>query len=379
MTIDYYEVLGISRNADANEVKKAYRKLALQYHPDKNPGNKQAEEKFKEVSEAYEVLKDPDKRRRYDQFGHSGIKGGFNGFSGFDFDLGDALRTFMSEGFGFGDIFGTSSQSRSRRTRIRGSDLQIRLQLSLEEIATGVTKKIKLKRYSKCEACNGSGANNSSSSTVCPLCKGSGEIRQASRTIFGQFINVTTCSECGGEGKVIKDPCVKCYGDGRVKAENSISVDIPAGVATGNYITLRGEGHVGPRGGPSGDAIIIIEEEEHPHFERHGDDILYDLYLSFSQVALGDEVEVPTLNGKARLTIASGTQSGKILRMRGKGIQHLNHHGKGDQLVRVMVWTPTKLSEKEKELFYQLSESDALMPPKGDKGFFRKVKEALFE
>jgi len=379
MARDYYDILGISRNADTNEIKKAYRKLALQYHPDKNPGDKQAEEKFKEVSEAYEVLKDAEKRRRYDQFGQSGLKGGFGGFGGFDFDLGDALRTFMSAGFGFGDFFGTTSQTRSRRAKIRGSDLQIRLELTLEEIATGVTKKIKLKRYSKCQTCNGSGVRSGSSSNVCPLCHGSGEIRQTSRTIFGQFINVTTCSECGGEGKVIKDPCTSCYGEGRVKTENTISVDIPSGVTTGNYITLRGEGHSGPRGGPAGDAIIIIEEKEHPHFERHGDDILYDLYLSFSQVALGDEVEVPTLNGKARLSIASGTQTGKILRMRGKGISHLNHHGTGDQLVRVLVWTPTKLSEKEKKLFYQLAECDSIRPPIGDKSFLRKVKEALFE
>lgn len=380
MAQDFYEILGISRNADATEIKKAYRKLALQYHPDKNPGDKQAEEKFKQVSEAYEVLKDPEKRRRYDQFGQSGLKGGFEGFGGFEFDLGDALRTFRAAaGFGFGDFFGTSSQVRSQRTRIRGSDLQIRLELTLEEIATGVTKKIKLKRHVKCETCDGSGLKRGSSPDVCPLCRGTGEIRQASRTIFGQFINIKTCSECGGEGKVIKDPCTSCYGDGRVKTESTISVNIPAGIATGNYITLRGEGHSGPRGGPAGDAIIIIEEKEHSDFERHGDDILYDLYLSFSQVALGDEVEVPTLDGKARLSIASGTQSGKILRMRGKGIPHLNHHGKGDQLVRVLVWTPTKLSEQEEKLFYQLAECDGIKPPKGDKSFFRKVKEALFE
>jgi len=379
MARDYYDVLGISKNADANEIKKAYRKLALRYHPDKNPDDSQAGEKFKEVSEAYEVLKDPDKRRRYDQFGKSGLKGGFNGFGGFDFDLGDALRTFMSAGFGFSDFFSGTNQARNSSARIRGSDLQIRLELCLEEIATGVTKKIKLKRFSQCESCNGSGVKRGKTSAVCPLCRGSGEIRQTSRTIFGQFINVTTCSECGGEGKVIKDPCTSCHGEGRVKKETTISVDIPPGVSTGNYIALRGEGHKGPRGGPAGDAIIIIEEKEHPHFERHGDDILYDLYLSFSQVALGDDVEVPTLNGKARLSIASGTQSGKILRMKGKGIQHLNHHGSGDQLVRVLVWTPTKLSESEKKLFYQLAESDAIRPPEGDKSFFRKVKEALFE
>lgn len=379
MAQNYYEILGISRNADANDIKKAYRKQALQYHPDKNPGNKQAEEKFKEVSEAYEVLKDPEKRRRYDQFGQSGLKGGFNGFGGFDFDLGDALRTFMSAGFGFGDFFGTAQQMRTQRTKIRGSDLQIRIELTLEEVATSITKKIKLKRYIKCQTCDGTGLNKGSSPEVCPLCHGTGEIRQTSRTILGQFINVTTCSECRGEGKIIKDSCHTCYGEGRIKAENTISVNIPAGVASGNYLTLRGEGHCGPRGGPAGDAIVIIDEKEHPEFERHSDDILYDLYLSFSQVALGDEVDVPTLNGKSRLSIASGTQSGKILRMKGKGIPHLNYHGKGDQLVRVLLWTPTKLSEKEKKLFKQLAECDGIRPPKGDKSFFRKVKEAVFE
>lgn len=379
MAQDYYEILGVSRNADANEIKKAYRKLALKYHPDKNQGNEQAEENFKEVSEAYEVLKDTEKRRRYDQFGQSGLKGGFNGFGGFDFDLGDALRTFMSAGFGFSDFFGTSSQTRFHRTRVRGSDLQVRLELTLEEIATGVTKKIKLKRYVKCGDCDASGLKKGSSAKTCPLCHGTGEIRQASRTIFGQFINVATCSECSGEGRVIKDPCSTCHGEGRMKDESTITVNIPAGVTSGNYINLRGEGHSGPRGGPAGDAIVLIEEKEHEYFERHGDDILYDLYLSFSQIALGDEVEVPTLNGKSRISIASGSQSGKILRMRGKGITHLNSHSKGDQLVRVMAWTPTKLSDQEKHLFYQLAECDGIVPPKGDKSFFSKVKEALFE
>ena len=381
MDKDYYEVLGISRDADENEIKKAYRKLAIQYHPDKNPGDKEAEERFKKVSEAYEVLKDPEKRRRYDRFGESGLKGGFEGFGGFEFDLSDALRTFMSEGFGFGsfgDFFGTS-RTRSKTARTRGQDLKIRLSLTLEEIAEGVTKKIKLKRYVQCDACGGSGLKEGSSPIICPSCHGTGEIRQVSRTIFGQFINVSTCSQCNGEGKIIKDHCPACGGQGRVKREGTISVNIPAGVATGNYITLRGEGHVGARGGPAGNAIVFIEEKEHPYFERHGDDILFDLYLSFSQIALGDTVEVPTLKGKAKLTIAPGTQSGKILRMKGKGIRHLNEHGIGDLLVRVLVWTPTKLSEKEKNLFRQLAELENIKPPKGDKSFFKKIKEALFE
>ncbi|MFZ5518117.1 MAG: molecular chaperone DnaJ [Candidatus Zhuqueibacterota bacterium] len=379
MARDFYEVLGIPRSADANDIKKAYRKLAMQYHPDKNPGDKQSEEKFKEVSEAYEILRDQEKRRRYDQYGQSGLKGGFEGFSGFEFDLADALKTFMSEGFGFGDFFGTSSQGRSRKTRIKGADLQINLKLTYEEIASGVTKKLKLKRYAVCKTCGGSGAKKSSSPIECPLCHGTGEIRQASKTIFGQFINVTTCSQCGGEGRIIKDPCPECSGDGRVKMDAELSVNIPAGVSSGNYITLRGEGHCGPRGGPAGNAIILLEELEHEFFERHGDDILYDLYVSFSQVALGDQVEVPTLNGQAKLHIAPGTQSGKILRMKGKGIQHLNQHGKGDQLVRVLVWTPTKISEHERNLFSQLAQCESINPPKEDKGFFKKVKEALFE
>ncbi|NOZ60112.1 MAG: molecular chaperone DnaJ [Calditrichaeota bacterium] len=382
MDRDYYEILGISREANESEVKKAYRKLALQFHPDKNPGDKAAEEKFKEISEAYEVLKDPEKRKRYDMYGKSGMKGGFEGFGGFDFDLSDALRTFMSEGFGFGDFsdfFGTSSRSQRRASRTRGADLQIRLRLTLEEIAEGATKKIKLKRYVPCVACGGSGAKKGSAVTTCPVCHGSGEIRQTARTIFGQMVNVTTCTHCGGEGRVIRDRCPLCNGEGRTKEESTLSVNIPAGVATGNYITLRGEGHAGPRGGATGNAIIIIEEEEHPYFERHGDDILYDLYVSFSQAALGDGVEVPTLKGKAKLVIPAGTQSGKILRMRGKGIGHLHNHSRGDQLVRILVWTPTKLSEKEKQLFSKLAEMENIHPPKGDKSFFKKIKQALFE
>ncbi len=382
MDRDYYEVLGISRDATENDIKKAYRKLAMQYHPDRNPGDKEAEERFKEVSEAYEVLKDPEKRRRYDMYGKSGVKGGFEGFGGFDFDLSDALRTFMSEGFGFGsfsDFFGTSTRSQRRAARTRGADLQIRLKLTLEEIAEGVSKKIKLKRFVRCETCGGSGAKKGSQPITCPVCHGRGEIRQVTRTIFGQMVNVTTCSNCGGEGKIIQDQCPTCRGEGRVKQGSTLSVNIPAGVATGNYLTLRGEGHVGPRGGSSGNAIILIEEQEHPHFERHGDDILYDLYISFSQAALGDNVEVPTLKGKAKLTIPAGTQSGKILRMRGKGIRHLHHHGSGDQLVRVIVWTPTKLTEEEKQLFRRLSEMKNSKPPKGDKSFFNRIKETLFE
>lgn len=379
MKRDYYDVLGIPKDASENDIKKAYRKLAMQYHPDKNQGKEDAEENFKEVSEAYEVLKEPQKRQQYDRFGHSGLKGGFDGFSGggVEFDLSDALRTFMSD-FGFGDFFGGGSSRDGRSRRKRGGDLQLKLKLTLEEISTGVEKTIKLKRFMVCDECGGDGTTPGSSPVTCPYCKGEGEIRNVSRSIFGQFVNVATCSQCQGDGKIINDPCSSCGGQGRKKDESTIKVKIPAGVTTGNYLSLSGEGHIGPQNGPKGDAIVIIEEAEHSLFERHGDDILYDLYLSFSQVALGDQVEVPTLNGKAKLAVAPGIQAGKILRMKGKGIPHLNSHVRGDQLVRTLVWTPTKLSEKEKQLFKKLSEFDSIKPPKGDKTFFKKMKDALF-
>ena len=375
---DYYEVLGITRDATDDDLKKAYRKLAMQYHPDRNPGSKDAEEKFKEAAEAYEILKDASRRQRYDAYGHDGMKGGFEGFGGgIDLDLADALRTFMSEGFGFGDFFNLG-RSRGNNGPARGSDLQIRMKLSLEEIAAGVSKKIKLRKLVVCEACAGSGSASGSKSVKCPNCNGTGQIRQVSRSIFGQFVNVSTCGHCGGNGKIIQNPCSACGGEGRVQGEKTISVEVPAGVNSGNYLTVRGEGHLGPRGGPAGEALIFIEEKEHELFERHGDDVLYDLAISISQAALGDEIEIPTLNGSVKLEISPGTQSGKILRMRNKGIPHLNGYGSGDQLVRVLVWIPTKLSSEERRLFEQLSQHESLHPPKGDRSFFKKLKDALF-
>jgi molecular chaperone DnaJ len=375
---DYYEVLGVQKSANEEEIKKAYRKLAMEHHPDRNPGDTQSELKFKEIAEAYEILRNPQKRQTYDRFGHGGLKGGFEGFGAADFDLADALRTFMSEGFGFGDIFGMGRGWSGGSRRRRGSDLQIKLKLSLEDIAAGVQKKIKLKKLTTCDECGGTGAAAGAGLLECSNCRGSGEVRQVSQSLFGQFVNITACPTCRGEGKVVREPCLACDGGGRKRGDSTVSVEIPAGVASGNYLTLRGEGNVGPNGGPTGDVIVLIEEEEHEYFQRHGDDILYNLPLSFHQVALGDDLEVPTLNGKAKLHFQAGTQTHKILRMRGKGIPHLHSNGRGDQLVRIVVWTPTKLSANDKKLLQELADSEHFGPPKNDRGFFKKMKEAIF-
>ena len=371
---DYYEVLGVNRNATEAEIKKAYRKLAMQYHPDRNPGDKEAEEKFKEAAEAYEVLSDPEKRRRYDQYGHSGLRGGFEG--GFtDFDLSDALRTFMQGFGGFSDLFGMGSRERGPQG---GSDLQVRLKLSLEEIARGVTKKLRLKKLVTCPACGGTGTEPGYQATRCPVCHGSGEVRQVSNSIFGQFVNVSTCPNCHGEGQVISHPCRTCRGEGRIRKEVVTQVGIPAGVATGNYLTLRGEGNVGPRGGRPGDLIVVIEEEEHPEFERHGDDVLYNLVIGYTQAVLGDEVEVPTLDGRVKLKIPSGTPAGKIFRLKGKGIPHLNRQGVGDQLVRINIFTPAKVSREEQKLLEQLSNFERNHLEEYTKAKGRKGKRGVF-
>ncbi len=373
---DYYEILGVDRNADLEEIKKAYRRLAIKYHPDKNKGDKEAEEKFKEVSEAYAVLSDPEKRARYDRFGHAdpGL-GDFAG--GFDFDLSDALRIFMEGGFGgFADFFGAGRASRAERAH-RGSDLQITLKLSLEEIASGTTKKIRISKLKVCDLCRGSGAARGSQPVSCPTCGGRGEVRRVSRSFLGQFIQASTCPQCQGSGEIVQDKCPKCRGEGRYKGETTLSVTIPAGVQAGNYLTLRGEGNAGLRGGPPGDVFIVVDERKHELFERHGDDIIYRLLISFPQAALGDEIEIPTLNGRVKINIPAGIQSGKILRLRGKGIKHLNSAGSGDQLVIVNLFTPTKLSPEEKKIFQQLARCEGVKPKAQDRSFFNKVKDAF--
>ncbi len=358
---DYYEVLGVEKNASKEDIKKAYRKLAMQYHPDRNPGDKSAEDKFKEAAEAYEVLSNDEKKAKYDRFGHQGLRGGqdFSGFSNVN-DIFSHFSDIFGGAFGGGSIFddffggGASQKSRSKTGGTPGSDLKVSLKLTLEEIASGTTKKIKIKKYVKCETCGGSGAKTANAFKTCGTCNGSGEIRQVSRSVFGQFVNISPCSTCGGLGKIISDPCSKCGGDGRIQDEATIKINVPAGVHDNSYMTLRGEGNAGKNGGQPGDIIVIFKEIEHEFFVRDGDNIIYELFLSYPEAVLGTEVEVPTLNGRAKLKIESGTQPGKFLKMREKGIQHLNSHGAGDQLVKINIHIPRNVSAKEKELLKEL-------------------------
>jgi molecular chaperone DnaJ len=344
----------------------------MKYHPDRNPGDKKAEESFKEVAEAYEVLHDPEKRARYDRFGHSGpgMPGGGGGFTEAEgFDLADALRAFMRDfggmggGGGFGDVF-ESEGRRGGRSERRGRNLEIRLPLTLEEIATGAEKVIKIRRMAVCPDCSGSGAKPGSAKKTCPVCKGSGQLRAVQRSLFGQLISVTTCDRCHGEGTVIEEPCPKCTGEGRVRIQEEISIRVPPGVMTGNYIPLRGKGDAGIRGGPPGDLIAHIEEIEHTLFAREGEDLILELPISTARAALGGKVEVPTLGGRAKVTIPPGIQSGQVLRLRGKGLKSLQRSGTGDQLIKVTVAIPTKLSDRAKKLFTELEElPESKVPP----------------
>jgi molecular chaperone DnaJ len=384
MKRDYYEVLGVDRNAGVDDIKSAYRKLAMQYHPDRNPGDTQAEERFKEAAEAYEVLSNADKRQRYDRFGHDGLRGA-NASPGFT-DINDIFSHFgdiFGGGFGggiFEEMFGGGrGRSRQPRQGQPGSDMKIQLQLTLEEIATGVEKTLKVKRSVSCEDCSGSGAKAGTSLETCSVCKGSGELRQVSRSLFGQFVNIVACTNCGGEGRVVKEPCTTCHGDGRVQGESTIKVKVPAGVSEGNYIPLHGQGNAGRKGGPAGDLIVYIRESEHEEFDRHGDDILYNLMISFPDAVFGATVEVPTLGGKARLKIEAGTASGTLLRMRDKGIPHLNSSGRGDELVRVHVYVPKKLSSEEKDVLRNMSELEGFSPDgkAEQKSFFGKLFDSI--
>lgn len=379
---DYYEVLGVERSADEQTIKSAYRKKAMQFHPDRNPGNKEAEEQFKEATEAYEVLKDPQKKQAYDQYGHAGLgqSGGFGagGYGGFEgFDLSDALRAFMrdfgagSGGGMFDELFGGRGRSN------RGEDLRVRIKLTLEEIATGVEKQIKVNRQVRCDSCGGSGVAAGSSKRTCTTCRGRGQTVTTTRTFLGTVQMASTCSTCRGAGEVIADPCRSCRGEGRLQGSSKVTIKVPPGVASGNYMTVDGMGNAAPGNGAAGDLIALFEEEEHPRFTRHGDDIVHDLAVSFVMAALGGELSVPTLDGTTTLKIPAGTQSGKLLKLRGKGIPHLRQSGKGDLLVRIMVWVPTSLSSEDRKLLEALSRSESFKAPSADRSFFNKLRETL--
>ena len=385
---DYYDRLGVSRDASAEEIKKAYRKLALEHHPDRNDGSKEAEEKFKKITEAYDVLKDPEKRKAYDRFGEAGVKGAggrSGGRAGFDF--ADAIEIFMRDFGGMGgleDLFGGRGGRRGRRRGsgpTKGERMRVRLPLTLEEVATGATKTIRLKALEPCEACDATGSSDASGSNECPACDGTGEARNVQRTAFGQFMSVSPCRRCNGEGEVIDDPCSRCHGEGRVREEKLIEVEVPAGVTGDNFISLRGQGNVGPRGGPRGDVVVLLEVEDDPRFTRKGSDLIYELPVTYTQAALGDEVEVPTVGGTARLDIPAGIQSGQFVRLRGEGLPELEGRGRGDQLVRVVVWTPEKLDDEERELLRELRKVEQDAPEEIDRknrrGFWSKVKEAF--
>lgn len=373
---DYYEILGVSREASDAELKSAYRKLALQFHPDKNPNNPEAEARFKEAAEAYGVLSDQDKRARYDRFGHDGVRGAAGGGGGAGFPNFEDIFS----AFGFGDIFGGGrSGGRSAGPsfgRIPGSDLRIRLPLTLEEIATGVTKTFTLRRLVGCSECDGRGSTTSSGVVDCDQCGGAGQVRQVTRSFLGQVVNVAACPKCEGEGRVVIEPCRNCDGAGNIQSETQETIEIPAGVADGNYISMRGKGNAGPHGGPTGDLTVLIEEKQHEHFVRNGNDVVFDLLISYPQAVLGADIPVPTLTGTSLVEVDAGTQPGTMLRMRGKGIPVLNSSRKGDQIVRISIDVPKKLTDEERELMERLSSTPNVgqVNSKDSKGFFERVK-----
>jgi len=379
---DFYEILGVGKSAAADEIKKAYRKVAMQYHPDRNPGDKAAEEKFKEAAEAYEVLSDADKKAQYDRYGHAGVSGnGRGGYQGGNMNMEDIFSQF-GDIFGddlFGGFFGGGGRQRgNQRSRgVRGSNLRIKLKLTFEEIAKGVTKNIKVKKHVPCGACNGSGAKDRGSVQTCSTCGGSGQVRRVQNTFLGQMQTVTTCPACNGEGTTVTAKCTSCKGEGRAYADETVSIEIPAGVQEGMQLTLSGKGNAGERGGMPGDLIILVEEETHKDLQREGLNVAYELYLSFTDAVFGTQVEVPTIDGRAKIKIPAGTQSGKIFRLKGKGFPAVNSYEKGDQLIQVNVWTPQNISAEEKAMLEKMGQSNNFKPhpDKNEKGFFDKVKD----
>lgn len=374
---DYYEVLGVSKSASEAELKKAYRKKAIQFHPDKNPDDKQAEENFKEAAEAYEVLSNPEKRQRYDQFGHAGMGGAAGGGFGGGMNMEDIFSHF-GDIFGGGSFFGGGfgGGGRSSRRVNRGSNLRVKVKLTLKEIAEGVEKKIKVKKYVECNSCNGSGAKDGSSFSTCSTCNGSGQVTRVQNTILGQMQTASTCPSCNGEGKMITNKCTSCAGEGIVRDEEVISINIPAGVAEGMQLSVSGKGNAARRGGINGDLLILIQEEEHPELVRDENDLLYNLFISIPDSILGTAVEIPTIENKVKVKIDGGTQPGKILRLRGKGLPDVNGYGRGDLLVKINVWVPKNVSKEEKKVLEKLQNSESFKPKptSQEKSFFKKVR-----
>jgi molecular chaperone DnaJ len=381
---DYYEVLGVTKTSSVDEIKKAYRKVAMQYHPDRNPGDKAAEEKFKEAAEAYEILSDADKRAQYDRYGHAGVgNNGRQGYGGAGMNMDDIFSQF-GDIFGedvFGNFFsgggGGRGRSGGRSHGTKGSNLRIKLKLTYEEIAKGVSKSVKVKKYVGCTTCNGSGAKDKNSIQTCGTCNGSGQVRKVTNTFLGQMQTVTTCATCNGEGSTVTAKCGTCKGEGRVYGEETVNIDIPAGVQEGMQLSMSGRGNAGERGGSAGDLIILIEEEAHEELHRDGLNVAYDLHISIPDAVFGTNLEVPTIDGRAKIKIPPGTQSGKIFRLKGKGFPAVNSYEKGDQLIHVNVWTPQNLTSEERQIMEKLGNSPNFQPhpEKTDKNFFDKVRE----
>jgi molecular chaperone DnaJ len=378
---DYYEILGISKSASQEEIKKAYRKVAMQFHPDRNPGDKAAEDKFKEAAEAYEVLNDSDKKAQYDRFGHNAFNqgrggGGFGGGMNMDDIFSQFGDIFGDEGFGsfFGNRGGGGRRQSGGR---RGSNLRVKIKMNFEEMAKGASKTIKIKKYIKCNTCQGSGAKDKNSVQTCSTCNGNGQVRKVQNTFLGQMQTVGTCPTCNGDGTTITSKCNSCKGEGRVYGEETVTIDIPAGVQEGMQLSVSGKGNIGERGGGFGDLIVQIEEEAHEQLQRDGLNVAFDLYLSFPDAVFGTQVEVPTIDGRAKIKIPPGTQSGKIFRLKGKGFPNVNSYEKGDQLIHVNIWTPQQVSSEEKNMLEKMAESKNFTPnpEKTEKSFFDKVRE----
>jgi molecular chaperone DnaJ len=379
---DYYEILGVVKTSSAEDIKKSYRKVAMQFHPDRNPGDKAAEEKFKEAAEAYEILSDADKRAQYDRYGHAGLgNNGRGGFNGGNMNMDDIFSQF-GDIFGddlFGSFFGGGRRGGggSRSRGVRGSNLRVKIKLNYEEIAKGVTKNIKVKKYVTCNTCSGSGAKDKGSVQTCSTCGGSGQVRKVSNTFLGQMQTVTTCPTCNGEGSIVTAKCGSCKGEGRVYGEETVTIDIPAGVQEGMQLSVGGRGNAGERGGAPGDLIILIEEEQHAELHRDGLNVAYELHITFADAVFGLNAEVPTIDGKAKIKIPAGTQSGKIFRLKGKGFPAVNSYEKGDQLIHVNVWTPQHVTAEEKAILEKLNDSPNFQPKpdKNERSFFDKVRE----